>query len=51
MDKIDLMRILECVLLYFDETTEIEINKFFNFKEMDKARKILIELKEEKIKK
>jgi len=40
MDKIEKMRILECVLLSFD-ISDIELNKSFNFKEIDKAKEII----------
>ena len=39
MDKIDKMRILECVLLSFD-VSDIELSKSFNLKEIDKAKEI-----------
>jgi len=40
MDKIEKMRILECVLLSFD-INDIELNKLFNSSEIDKSKKIL----------
>jgi len=41
MTKKDFYRILQCAMMYFDEKTEIEINKHFNFQEMKKAKKII----------
>lgn len=47
MDKMKIMRILECTLLYVNGASELEINKHFNFKEMDKSKRIM-EVIEEK---
>lgn len=40
MDKINKMRILECVLLSFD-ISNIELNKLFTLEEIEKAKDIL----------
>ena len=41
MDKTKIMRILQCTLFYVDGMPELEINKHFNFKEMDKSKEIM----------
>ena len=40
MNRIDKIRILECVLMSFD-VNDLELNKYFNFKEIEKAKEIL----------
>jgi len=41
MNKIYLLRILQCTLLYLNDMPELEINKLFNFKEMDFSKKLI----------
>ncbi len=45
MHKIDFFKTLQCMIFLFEEMPEIEINKHFNFQEMDKSKKILEQLK------
>ena len=41
MIKKDYLRILECTLLNLDGMSEININKLFNFEEIDKVKQII----------
>lgn len=41
IDKENLFRILQCVILIHSGMKDLEINKQFNFKEMDTAKEVL----------
>lgn len=40
MSKKEILRVLECILLSL-ELSDLELNKLFNFKEIDKAKEII----------